>query len=241
MGIFNVHGTAEQKAWIEEANALVRFDPNVMLPGLKAETGKSQIDVYFRNLGSSIGGTASTDGVEELNTSLSKLAAQQIHVMEGYAHMTDFFYLTEAQRKAIYELWHPNGPDGHSWFEPSSYWNMVGEALMDLFVWGFTPWRTQSSFVHKPTEAIAAKLPAIYGAVKPPLPPPQPPPLGTFTELLLKIVKGLLEQFKAQAAATPGQWDDVLADVLLQIVTSLLDGKADIAAILAEAQARADR
>lgn len=174
MSIFNVRGTTAQQSIIDKAVAATRFDPNLMLPGLKRATGKDQIDVYFRNLGSSIGGTASTAGVVEINTSLSDLAAQQVFVMEGYAHCTDFFYLTDVQRKAIFDLWHPVGPDGHSWFEPSSYWNQVGEALMDLFVWAFTPWETQNAFVHKPTRALADKLPAIYGGA--PLPPPPPPP-----------------------------------------------------------------
>lgn len=171
--IFNVHGTDAQKAIIAAAVAATRFDSDLMRPGLQRATGKSQIDVYFRNLGSSIGGTASESGVVEINTSLSDLSAKQVFVMEGYAHCTDFFYLTEAQRQSIYNLWHPNGPDGHSWFEPSTYWNQVGEALMDLFVWGFTPWETQNAFVHKPTRELANKLPAIYGVG--PTPPPPPP------------------------------------------------------------------
>ena len=68
--------------------------------------------------------------------------------------------------------------------------------------------------------------------------------MGIFTKLLLKVIKGLLEQFKKQAAATPEQWDDVVADVLLQIVGSLDAqgdrklGEPDIKAILAEAQAK---
>lgn len=176
--IFNVNGTAAQKALIEKAVAATRFDPELMRPGLKRATGKDQIDVFFRNLGPSIGGTASEAGVVEISTQLSDLAAQQVFVMEGYAHCTDFFYLTPSQRQAIYDLWHPGGKDGHSWFEPSTYWNQVGEALMDLFVWAFTPWETQNSFVHKPTRALADKLPAIYGvSPQPPLPPnpPQPP------------------------------------------------------------------
>lgn len=176
--IFNVRGTAAQKALIDAAVAATRWDPHLMLPGLKRQTGKDQIDVYFRPLGRSIGGTASTNGVVEINTSLSDLSAQQVFVMEGFAHCSDFFYLTEAQRRQIYDLFHPNGKDGHSWFEPSSYWNQVGEALMDLFVWAFTPWRTQNAFVHKPTEEIAVKLPAIYGGTVPPPPPPPIPPHG---------------------------------------------------------------
>lgn len=177
MSIFNVHGTAAQQALIAQAVAATRFDPELMRPGLKKQTGKDQIDVYFRPLGRSVGGTASTDGVVEINTSLSDLSAQQVFIMEGFAHCSDFFYLTDAQRKAIYNLWHPDGSDGHAWYEPSGYWDQVGEALMDLFVWAFTPWQTQNSFVHKPTRALADKLPAIYGvAPQPPQPqPPQPP------------------------------------------------------------------
>lgn len=174
--IFNVRGTAAQKALIDAAVAATRWDSHLMLPGLKRQAGKDQIDVYFRPLGRSIGGTASTNGVVEINTSLSDLSAQQVFVMEGFAHCSDFFYLTDAQRRQIYDLFHPGGKDGHSWFEPSSYWNQVGEGLMDLFVWAFTPWRTQNSFVHKPTEAIAAQLPAVYGGTVPPPVPPVPPP-----------------------------------------------------------------
>lgn len=68
--------------------------------------------------------------------------------------------------------------------------------------------------------------------------------MGIFTKLLLKIIKGLLEQFKKTAEATPEKWDDLLADVLLQIISSMDAqsgrklGNADIAAILAEAQAK---
>lgn len=170
--IFNVVGNASQQAIVSNAMANTRFNPDLMLPGLKQKTGKSQITVYFRPLGNSIWGTASEDGIVQINTSLSDLVAAQTFVMEGFAHMSDFFYLNAAQRQAIFNLWHPNGPDGHSWFEPSTYWNQVGEALMDLFVWAFTPWRTQNSFVHKPTEEIAAKLPAIYNVQQPPKPPP---------------------------------------------------------------------
>lgn len=206
--MFNVRGTAAQKSLIEKAVAATRFDPELMRPKLKALTGKSQIDVYFRNLGSSIGGTASTTGDVELNTSLSDLATQQVFVMEGYAHMADFFYLTDAQRKAIYALWHPNGPDGHSWFEPSSYWNQVGESLMDLFVWAFTPWETQNSFVHKPTRALANLLPAIYGGgvpLPPPVPPvPPPPPIPPPTDPDVAVVHAKIDELFKSAIASAG-------------------------------------
>lgn len=175
--IFNIKGSQSQVSTIEKALARCTFPYDDLLPGLQKAVGKDQIDVSFRALGPRTGGLSSSAGWIEISTSLGEEEAQGVFLMES-AHAVDFFYMTDAQRHAIYNAFHPSGPDNHSWFKPSTYWNEVGEAFMDAFVWAFSDLRPASQFNHPPSEAIAASIRRIFNVgPNPPVPnPPTPTP-----------------------------------------------------------------
>ena len=182
MSAFKISGNSQQIGWIEQAIHDCTFDANRLLPKLKSQTGRDAFPVSFADLGPSTGGLAYSDGKVVVSSRLNKQDAMEVFVMEGFAHMSDFFYLTANHRDTIYSLFHPTGRDGHSWFEPSGYWQQVGEAWMFLFVWAFTPYRPASQFTHRPTESMAASVRAMLGTTPQ---PPQPP-----NDLPSKVVTG---------------------------------------------------
>lgn len=198
MSIFKITGSPSQVATIQRAIARCSFPFDKLAFMLQQATGKNQIDVSFQRLGSGVGGMASEAGWIQISTALGDAEAQEVFLMES-AHAVDFFYTTNQQRKAIYDAFHPAGPDNHSWFEPSTYWNQVGEAFMYAFVWAFSDLRPASSFAHKPTEAIAATVRQVYGGVTPPNPkppvPPQPPqPEPTWLQKLINKLFGWINR-----------------------------------------------
>lgn len=174
--VFLIRGSASQVQVVRDALAKCTFPFDTLASGLKQSTGKSQIDVSFKNMGFGVGGLASEGGWIRISNALDAQQAQEVFLMEA-AHTVDFYSVTPAQRQQIYNIFHPAGPDSHSWFEPSTYWNQVGEAFMYLFVWAYSDLRPQSSFIHKPTEQMASRLRDVLGGgVAPPNPPPPPQP-----------------------------------------------------------------
>jgi hypothetical protein len=80
--------------------------------------------------------------------------AHEVLLAEG-AHMVDFFYITDQQRRAVVNALHhdqlpdnhpiidgqPLGLDGHecAWFDVGPYGMWVGEAMMEAFIEAFSP------------------------------------------------------------------------------------------------------
>lgn len=86
--------------------------------------------------------------------------AQEIFLAEG-AHMVDFFYMTDANRKAIYEAYHAGDTTehGHDWFDKGTYWEWVGESFMGGFTAAFSDLpNTNNNFIHKETPAVIAVI-----------------------------------------------------------------------------------
>ena len=175
--MFDVSGTAEQQAAIADAVRRCTFDYSLLLPKLQA-IGRSTIGVSFGSLGQGIAGLASTAGTIQVSDSLGTMDAEAVFLIES-GHIADFFYIDNTQRQAIYDAFHPAGPDNHSWFQPSSYWDEVGEGYTVAFCWAFSDLRPQNpGYTHSPSEAIAAKVRSILmPQLAPPIVPPKPPPV----------------------------------------------------------------
>jgi hypothetical protein len=87
--------------------------------------------------------------------------AGEVFLAEG-AHMLDFFWLTEEQRRELNDVLHGPAYDSkdelhqHTWFDNPSYWADVGEAFMGLFVLAFSNYPvTLAGFEHGTTPEMA--------------------------------------------------------------------------------------
>lgn len=116
-------------------------------------------------------GLAWYSGKITLDNSLSwqpDLAAEVF--LSEVAHMVDFFYMSDLQRVAVYNAFHPIDQDlgldiviedgvdyghGHGWFDVGGYYSFVGEAFMGGFVKAFSDVPVTINFDHPPTvEAV---------------------------------------------------------------------------------------
>ena len=174
MGTVRVSGTQAQQATIADALRRCTFDFDRLLPGLRAK-GLDHLGVYFAALDPGIAGLASQAGWIQVSDGLSGEEAEGVFLVEC-GHIVDFFLLTDTQRQAIYNVFHPNGPDNHPWWG-NQYWDEVGEGYTESFCWGFSDLRPANpGYTHDTTEATAAAVRAIIGDGKPPIPPAPPKP-----------------------------------------------------------------
>lgn len=125
--------------------------------------------------------------------------AGEVFMSEG-AHMADFFYMTDAHRREIWNAFHP-GTDGdiaadapihdghspshgHSWFDVGPYRSWVGEAFMGAFVAAYSDFPVTIGFDHPVTDEVVrvtreqlTPAPIVPPAVQsPPAPEPEPAP-----------------------------------------------------------------
>lgn len=99
-------------------------------------------------------GLAWYSGKVSLDTSLvaNPLLAEEVFLSEA-AHMTDFFWMDDPLRVAVWNAAHPDIEDlpldanvedavdlghGHGWFDVSGYYTWLGEWYMGAFVKGFS-------------------------------------------------------------------------------------------------------
>lgn len=85
--------------------------------------------------------------------------AQEVFLSEA-AHMVDFFFMTDAQRKAIYDAFHAEGtPEhGHGWLDTGEYRDWVGEAFMGGFIVAFTDIKPTIPFSHPASPEVGRKI-----------------------------------------------------------------------------------
>lgn len=196
--------TPNQQAIIVGAIEATDFPWEQLKPGLEEQTGKDRIPVLFRDLsrdalavegghahihvGGDVGhpilspsrkrtlGLAWYSGKVEVDQSLESqpLLAQEVFLAEG-AHMIDFFWMSELQRRAIFLLMHGGveTEHGHTWFDNPSYWDDVGESFMGLFVMAYAPSIPVElgGFSHRPTPELAKQVREIL------TPATSPPPV----------------------------------------------------------------
>ncbi len=113
--------------------------------------------------------------------------AHEVLLAEG-AHMVDFFYMTNAHRRAVVNALHrdqlpagyevqdgaPFGLDGHQcgWFEVGPYGMWVGEAMMEAFIESFSPVQVTIQLGHPVSPVQAAYIrrlllgPALVGTAR---------------------------------------------------------------------------
>lgn len=118
-----------------------------------------------------IAGVFWTDGRIKIDIRLRDRPAVAREVCSAeLAHAVDYgLPYTDAQKAKLMALFHPEGPDDHTWWEKqdygAEYWSLVGEAAMALFTYAYSemvPW--QDPFVHKATKAMAPRVHQILGA-----------------------------------------------------------------------------
>ena len=150
-------------------------------------------------------GLAWYDGRVMVDVSLvnDPLLAREV-LMSELAHQVDFDLFTEAIRRQITDIVHPQGPDSHLWFDSPDYWDDVGEAWMALFVEGFCGMKaTLGGFTHPYTPEQLASIVKLVQPPEPeppepepePEPPPEPEPeepMSVF-EFLRQLLRRLLE------------------------------------------------
>ena len=114
--------------------------------------------------------------------------AWEVFLAEG-AHMVDFFYMTDAHREAVWDIFHPGGSDnigghGHGWFDVATYRDFVGESFMGGFIHAYAPSVPVTiAFTHASNLEIGRQIRAALTPelVEPPVvepePQPEPPPL----------------------------------------------------------------
>jgi len=149
-----------------------------------------------------------SDGKIEIEQSIrDETLVKEVFLAEA-AHSVDYFLpLTDAKKKSIALLLHGGIIDSHTWWEirdyGEEYYRLMGESFMALFTLAYSniePW--QEAFEHKATKTMVPEVYAILGiwpATEPtdpvPLPPvPEGPP--SFSNLLLRLIKWLLQLFE---------------------------------------------
>lgn len=96
------------------------------------------------------------------------LGAQSV-VSAELAHLVDeFLPLSDAQRSSLIALVHPEGADGHTWWEKVSYgaeyWTLVGETFMLMFTAAYTDFSFRwPSFAHQVSADMVPRIREIVG------------------------------------------------------------------------------
>lgn len=124
------------------------------------------------------------------------LLAQEVFLSEA-AHMTDFFWMDDPLRVAVWNAAHPDEHDlpldanvedavdlghGHSWFDVGGYYTWLGEWYMGAFVLGFSEGIPVTiEFDHPLTQEAATEVRHAFmlkiledNPVTPTIPPPPP-------------------------------------------------------------------
>lgn len=216
--VFDIRGTEHQRSLVEAALARCDFPFERLTAGLRQQWNKDTISVEWADLDTTssvvlevgragrahrvkpnvesrdrVLGTAWTDGRIYIDYSCEsdpELAAE-VFLSEA-AHQVDFFYLTDDDREAIWDIYHDAAGDigdhGHNWFDEGAYETWVGESLMAGFTRAYSDVHISlSQFTHVTTDEVARELreaitpelgPPPWGAVDPepePEPTPEPP------------------------------------------------------------------
>lgn len=217
MSVWNLSGTSQQQAIINDALAKCDFPYDRLVAGLQKQTGNSTIVVEWSDLSrsteasnekSSIShvisspenraatlGLAWTNGRIQIDQSLinDTRLAQEVFLAES-AHMVDFFYMTDADRTEVKRVMHggSTAQDGHDWFDVGPYETWTGEAFMGQFIKSFAPTVkvTLTQFVHQQTIESTAAVRRLLLRDSVPTPP----------------VAGVAMKFTANDVATLDKW-----------------------------------
>lgn len=138
--------------------------------------GDTAHPIEFRN---KVLGLAWYSGKISLDISLESdpLLAQEVFLAEG-AHMVDFFYMTDEERKAIFDAYHDGNTDdhGHDWFDKGTYWDWAGESFMGGFTLAYSDLLpSMGTFTHPSTPQVAQKIRTILDRTPPEPEKPQAP------------------------------------------------------------------
>jgi hypothetical protein len=198
--IWAPQGTASQVELVQQAVDRMTFPFDVLLPGLRAAVGRDTIPVDWADLSQWAGASAAASdhdhgdhdqpdpleargrvlglawysGRVSLDVSLESdpELAVEVFASEG-AHMVDFFWMTDAHRRAVWNALHSSAEDlpadahvtdatdlghGHGWFDVGGYRSWVGEAWMGLFVRAYSDAPVTIPFDHPPTDAAVAEV-----------------------------------------------------------------------------------
>lgn len=164
MNVWDLQGTPQQNAIIQDALAACDFPFELLLPKLQATKGKSLIpvdwadlSVYGAQAARTAGGDHSHDHSGEydllefrervlglawysgrvtldLSLQVNRTLAMEVFLAEG-AHMVDFFYMTEEHRREVALAFHAGDPTPHG-----HDWFDVGsyrEWIGEAFMGGF--------------------------------------------------------------------------------------------------------
>jgi hypothetical protein len=190
------HALAMRAGTIEEHDHSGAYDPMVR-----------EVDGRMRVLG-----LAWYNGKVSIDLSLESdpLLAQEVFLSEA-AHMTDFFYMDDPLRVAVYNAAHPDDHDlpldtniedatdlghGHGWFDVGGYYTWLGEWYMGAFVLGFShQFPVTIEFEHPLTQDAAEEVRHAFmlkfledHPVVPTDPtPPTDPPQGCLPKFLARV------------------------------------------------------
>ena len=105
--------------------------------------------------------------------------AQEVFAAE-VAHGVDYAMLTDPVRDAIAIALHPNGPDGHTWWEvkdySGEYRKLLGETFMEVFTRAYTKHPITLQLDHPVTEEAVKVTIAFLTPERVPVPEPAPTP-----------------------------------------------------------------
>ena len=195
--VWETSGLSEKhRPWVEEIIKNATFPWERLLPEIRRQRGSDNIPVYSLDLSrfksqlekdehhihdeegnhghivkvrNAVLGVFWLDGRIGIEQSIDdKELVQEVFMAEA-AHSIDYFLpLTDDQKLQIMKLFHPEGPDQHTWWEVQDYgkeyYSLVGESFMALCCHAYTdltPW--QNSFHHKATEEMKHDVYRILG------------------------------------------------------------------------------
>jgi hypothetical protein len=186
--LYVLQGSPAQQALVQQALDRCDFPWELLRLRLQATTGRSTIPVEWADLsrwaqaeGDAVGhqpgvhplaprgrtlGLAWYSGKVSLDLSLEAEPelAGEVFLAEA-AHMTDFFWMSDAQRAAVYAVFHggQTAEHGHGWFDVGGYRDWVGEAYMGGFIQAFSDYPVTIAFTHAAPEAIGPQVRQVLG------------------------------------------------------------------------------
>lgn len=124
-------------------------------------------------------GLAWYSGKISMDTGLEREPELAAEVMiSEISHMIDFFFMTDEQRRLIFNAFHGSIHDpaehGHGWFDIGSYRSQAGEAFMGAFVKAYSDVGVTIPFAHPVTPFVVRRVQEVL--TPSPLPPPPLPP-----------------------------------------------------------------
>lgn len=160
LGRFVVDGTPQQVETIRVALANCTYPVADRLP--------RDIPVRFADLSAQGAlGLFWTNGRIEIEQTLTADRAPGVFLSEAW-HAVDQYILTNQDRAALQTVAHDHGPDGHTWFDNTSYYASLGETMMDVFLAAYTPYQASGlRWDHPVTQALVETLRRILGPAGP--------------------------------------------------------------------------